>query len=904
MKKITYVFLLLSMGIAGLLFITSEGDQDRTAVIEPIKVEKKSKKSMEERVLFAIERVQYEYDLQKDPITGLIPEDQRDLELQIALEERTNPSSRISSNVYVPRGPSNLGGRTREVVIDISDPTGNTMIAGAVSGGVYRTTNGGASWTRVTANNDIHNATAIVQDPRPGFQNIWYYGTGELFGNSASFGAFFPGNGIWQSVDGGQTWNQIPGTESPFTQAFDSPFDIITGLAVSPVTGDLLIGALRSIYRYDGTDLILEIDGATNSFGYTDVAFTADGRAYAAIDGFNSNATNGVHTSATGNGSWTRIAQEGVPAGWDSGSTGRIVLSTVPSNNDLLYALYANGDGGNIEADLWRYELSTDTWTDFSSTLPDEPGNDLGGNDPFAVQFGYDLVISVKPDDENFVAIGGTNAYVISDIETEPQFRRIGGYRNQFSFALYDLGGGDTHHPDIHSLVFSPFDSNVLFSATDGGVHRTDDVTAVPVAWVNLNNEYQTYQYYDVALDQGVGSDFVAGGAQDNGTTIGGTTAGFPNNSEMSLFFGGDGVSVGIARRGPDFQLYFGSQNGNVATNFPSFRSIRPNGTNNSLFVTLFHLDEDNQDLLYYADGDRLFRTTDAENVVPATWDNLGSIGAAFDIRSFATTRGAYNAATSYLAMGTSNGRVLRLDDPQNAVDISSAVDITPSGASTTNGTVVSAFAMHPDDPDIAMVVYSNYNIPSIFVTNDATSANPTWTLAEQNLAPFSIRSAAILEVDGQVNYYVGTARGLYSNLDPTIGDWALEGIDEMGLALVSDLEYRPSDDKLLVGTHGNGMYDTDATVLSVEDIDGDLSNNLTLFPNPATTELNFRLVANGVTLTSYQTYDLTGRVVSQGNLDDVTRGSLDVSGYNTGMYFFRAVTQDNRVITSRFIKR
>ena len=53
--------------------------------------------------------------------------------------------------------------------------------------------------------------------------------------------------------------------------------------------------------------------------------------------------------------------------------TGRIVLGEAPSNTDVIYALYVNGDSGNIEADLWKYDLSTDTWTDYSSKIPDEP---------------------------------------------------------------------------------------------------------------------------------------------------------------------------------------------------------------------------------------------------------------------------------------------------------------------------------------------------------------------------------------------------------------------------------------------------------------------------------------------------------------------------------------------------
>ena len=84
-------------------------------------------------------------------------------------------TNRTTSSTYTSRGPTNLGGRTRAMAVDLSDATSNTILAGGVSSGLFRTTNGGASWTKVSSNGEIHNVTAIAQDPRVGFQNIWYY---------------------------------------------------------------------------------------------------------------------------------------------------------------------------------------------------------------------------------------------------------------------------------------------------------------------------------------------------------------------------------------------------------------------------------------------------------------------------------------------------------------------------------------------------------------------------------------------------------------------------------------------------------------------------------------------------------------------------------------------------------
>ncbi len=879
-------------------------------ILTSVKQENKIKKTPEEKRLFALERIQHEFDLLKNPFTGVVAKEDRVNQLTAALQIQNQSFNRTSSNTYVSRGPSNLGGRTRALAIDISDETSNTMIAGGVSSGVYRTTNGGANWDRVSSNNDLHNVTAISQDPRPGFQNIWYYGTGEFAGNSTSTaGAFLLGQGVWQSVDGGLSWDPIDATSSVF-QNFDSDFDIIHDLAVSPTTGDLFIATLNSIYSYDGSTLseILLAD-SQNAQTFTDLAIDNSGRIYASIGGDENN-TNGVYLSEDNGDTFNRIAQNGNPSGWSS--TGRTVLATAPSNDNILYALYTNGGNSaanQIEADLWRYDRSTNTWQDFSSKLPDLPGGPVGGIDPFAVQGGYDLVVSVNYENENFVAIGGSSAYRIRDIEVDDEFEQIGGY-NGIQTNIYNTAGGDSHHPDIHALVFDPFNPNILFSGTDGGVHRTDDINAAVTDWVNLNNNYQTYQYYDVFLDQVEGSNLVIGGAQDNGTTAGGTDGGLPNNTEMVSIFGGDGVSVGFGRpENGDFIGYFGFQLGgilrqNFTTN--SLVSIRPTtATANGLFVTLFHIDPDNTENLYYANQNDVYRTASASTVNVGSWDNLGALPTPQRPRSFATTRGAYDPDTSFLLVGGQNGGVFRLDDPQNTTTLSNAINITPNGASTAGGSVVSALAIHPTNPDIAMAVYSNFGIPSIFVTSNATSDDPTWTLVERNLASFSIRAAQILEIEGQTQYYVGTGRGLYSNQDPLVSDWSPEGVDQIGIPVISDLEYRPSDGMMLIGTHGNGMYETENTVLSTEDVNNTVStNNLLIYPNPAEDQLNFNLNSSGARFNSFEIIDAVGRVINQATFENTSEKSVDLTNYTSGVYFLRVTTQNNQSIVRQFLKR
>ncbi|WP_299181900.1 T9SS type A sorting domain-containing protein [uncultured Aquimarina sp.] len=856
----------------------------------PLKKEGKKKgKTMEERRRFAEERWKHEFSIQANPSTGIIPAEEKQKEIVISsdLLIQSKNSKAASNASYISRGPSNLGGRTRSLVIDRGDATSNTIIAGGVSSGVFRTTDGGASWTKVSSNNEIHNVTTIAQDPRTGFENIWYYGTGESQGNSASGnGATFLGQGIWQSTDNGITWNQMPSTAST-QEANDSPFDFMYKIAVHPITGDLYAGAGGAIRRFDGSTWTVELDSGGNFF--SDLAITSTGIVYAAFSG-SSSSTGGVWRSENGTDTFTRIGSNTDPG---FGASGRTVLAIAPSNENIVYTLFTVS-GSLIEAGLWRWNDSgTGTWTDFSTRMPDEPGGDSSGNDPIAVQGGYDLVVSVKPDDENFVVIGGTNAYRASNITDFVQFTRIGGYRDNSGYSLYNLGGGAQHHPDIHALVFDPNNPDILFSGTDGGIHRAD-ATVATVGWTNLNNNYQTYQYYNVAITPNSGSDIVIGGAQDNGTTAGGTDFGRPDLTSMSSVAGGDGVAVAISNDDTCLPFFYGFQNGRMFRDCPNGQEITPDGSD-SQFVTYFYLDPSNNNALYYAGRQNLYRTTESSAVASDSWANMGTMSSATNssgpanenITQFSVTWGAYDASTSYLLMGGSSGSLVRLDNPQGAFGLGSTVDITPAQARTDRGSV-SGIAVHPNNRDIVMVTYSNYGITNIYLTNNATSATPVWTIAERNLADFSIRSVSITEVNSETRYFVGTARGLYSSTDPVNEDWEIEAPNQIGFAVVSAMAYRPADNKLLIGTHGNGMYEAtlETSTLSVDDTDL-LDSNILAWPNPANNVLNV-VVENSLleNRLDYKVFSINGKQLKDGVLNNDKQ--INVSDLAQGNYILQ----------------
>ena len=816
--------------------------------------------------------VEYEFNMIKNPTTGKIPEGSFTAELDQARAILANQQQNniVAVNPYTFQGADNLGGRTRTIAYDVryNGTTNRIILAGGVSGGVFKSIDDGATWVRKSPTGAHFSCTSLAQDTRVGFQDTWYYGVGESSGNSASgSGASYFGNGVYKSTDNGETWVRQTASNTSALESFSTGADCIQKVIVDPTDGNIYVACLAKIMRSidGGTTWVDVLPGIlANSGQTTDVVVSATGRLYASFGGTNDSGVDGVWASAPGAtsgdpGSWTRIAGAGAggsPVGWNfeapagtAGGYGRVVLAIPPSASTFLYALYWNNvtytcGAPAPEAELFRWDDVGATWTNLSATLPDEAGC-LAGNDPFAVQGGYDLVIAVKPDDASTLFIGGTNPYRSSDAGLT--WTRIGGYLSATTYALYPGS-----HPDIHAFAFQPGSPLIMLCGNDGGIQRTLVNTAASVAWTPINSGYRTYQFYHVAVDPRLGNGKVIGGAQDNGTVrnIGGI------GSSFEPVFGGDGVSVGLSNLIAGVQYeYVGFQLGEIYRRDATSGSgvgtsiIPPGESGTGLFVTLFKLDVDNTERLYYANDEKLYRTTSASTVTSGTWTEMTGIGtvvgAAFDITAIATTRGIYSAATASLFLGTSNGRVLRLDNPTGVAAGTAPVEISlGAGFPAAGAGNISSIAVNPRNDDTVLVTFSNYGVTSAYWTGTANSALPAWTAVETGLTLPSYRSSAIAVTASGIEYFVGTSTGLYTSMGlPGAVAWTQEGATEIGNAVVSSLSLRKEDNKLLVGTHGHAMWSTGLTLpivpVTLTEFKGTLQNKQVLLQWSTSTEAN-----------------------------------------------------------------
>ena len=922
------------------------------------------------------------------PKTHRIPADARMKEIKTAekVPLRGMFARGENLNTYAAAGPNNYGGRCRAVKYDVryNGTTNQVLIAGGVNGGIFKSTDGGSTWAwKATAG--YNSVTTLAQDPRGAstnpitgkpYSDTWYAGTGEFTPSSAAVGSFIVGYGMFVSDDNGDTWKPMgfsngTATGSPTNNihTFDNAYDIINRIVVHPTTGDLYVARYSSVLKiirnstayttntaftrssiflpYPANDLF-----TSNTFA--DIAIKSDGsKIFLAWQGSDTATASwapgtllkGVWESSTGNsGSWQKVGDPSIYPSWSSASSqGRIVIALAPSNENIMYVLAENQIDQTTptppEADLYKINMTTGSpgtygFTNLSANIPaGSGGQNFRG---FQAQGGYNLAIAVKPDDANFVVIGGTNAYRSTDgFASASNVNSIGGYQytNQSGFAYPNT------HPDIHFFIFQPGSPAIMIISSDGGLSKTTNVLQASPTYTSINNNFQTYQFYHVAIDPASAQNTFIGGAQDNSCVLRNAFSGTPDNHFSFLeTIGGDGAAVGISNviSSKKF-VYLGTQSGQIRRSQISPvdnsvvvnpASIKPTGASSD-FVTYFYLNPDNTEDLYYTGytgtattpTPKLYRTASASTVTTSTvtasgWTDMTGVSDAIVanantlISSLATTRGSYSASHN-LFIGTEDGRIFRLSDPRNTAASASPTEITPVG--TQSGNVID-IAVNPRNDDTLMAVVSNYvyqsgvdingdpvftDMPSIWVTGNAKSATPTWTQVEGNIKPFSMRSCEIVVKQTGVEYYVGTSIGLYSTaaLNGTSTLWVKEGAGTpLENAIVSGLSLRTSDNTLLIGTHGNGMFYAaiGSVVTGINDpIRNDKNFIQSIFPTIVTGDINIRRGSlTSVKKLDIRIYNTAGQLLFRKE-DSYRDMNIDVKRLAVGSYFISIASSD-----------
>lgn len=889
-------------------------------------------------------RTKWETQMLADPATGAIPDHIRAKELAFSATLPRQPEPQMKSgSFWQNRGPWNVGGRTRALAIDVTNE--NIILAASVSGGIYRSIDSGATWNKITGPSQDLDITCIVQDTRKGKTNIWYAGTGELLGNSASggnFSSFYYGDGILKSTDGGKTFFKLASTSSGLPQVY-RPFDIVnniaidesdTGSTIYAATGDYS-GSIRKSVDGGNTWTTFTSTGLNPYATYTDVAVSPKGILYFTRSNDNNNTAGGLFRSSDGI-NITNITPPGFAAKYDL-----VTIAIDPNDENTVYFLGYTPGYGYKETDyrgvtdyasLWKYRYisgngtgSGGAWKDLSKNIPNF-GGDFGN---FNTQTGYNLYVRVKPGDSKTVFLGCTNLWRSTDsFSTSNNISWIGGYGVNTARPDYKLY--PNQHPDQHNLVFYPSNPNKMITSCDGGVFRTDDNTASDVIYGSLNNGYLTTQFYTIAIDHGTpGNNEIIGGLQDNGSFM--TRSDNPQNN-WTMPGNGDGCYCAIVDGRTDY--YVSSQLGKIyreildTSGTPVQKArVDPLGAKGQMFVNPFILDPVDQKRMFYVAGTHLYRNNDVTQIplhtttdtfaVSTGWQtlNLGK-----DSNQTISALAMSHGSTETLVYGTATGSLFKMDGADGVNP--TITNIT--GSAFPSGAYISCIAISPLNANDMIVVFSNYNVVSLFYTsNGGTSWTDISANLEQNAngtgnGP-SCRWASILPVGHHIAYFIGTSTGLYSTdtLKGINTEWAQQNPDGIGNDIVMMIDTRPSDGLVAVATHGNGIYTANISfAYQVSGVNENANESigfqkLNCYPNP---------VASGAVLTvEYENespdqspvisiVDEEGRTIMDMQASGFTTTGkqsipLKLPQLNPGIYYVR-IQNGNNIVARSFVVR
>ncbi|MEZ5964820.1 MAG: hypothetical protein R3F56_13325 [Planctomycetota bacterium] len=668
----------------------------------------------------------------------------------------------IAPNAWVARGPDNVAGRSVSLVIDPRNA--QRMFAGAVSGGLWRTTDGGQTWTQVDDWWRNLSVGALTMDPST--PDTLYVGTGEGFYSLAhlqrNLSHFVRGAGVLKSTDGGQTWTQLPGTDA---------WQAVTRIAVSPTDSNLLLVSRRpgGIARStDGGQTWTDVVTADTSF---QVAFDPnDGSKAVAHLAPASVQAHQVVTSTDGGLTWQPAASGLATV---AGENSRIELCYARSTAGVVYA--SVGGGGTV----WRSADGGRTWT--------QRGSGTGTSY-------YYNTIWVDPTNENVVVVGSLHAY--RSTNGGQTFTRIS---NGYIMTV-------DPHPDLHAIVNDPgYDGSSnrrVYLATDGGLHVADDILAARQGggWRDLDATMRSTQFYGAAGH--ATGDMVIGGTQDNGTLrLLGT------NRNANLTYGGDGGMVQVDPANPNYtygeyvyaQVHRSTNGGNSAANI--YSGIGDAGSASTAnFISPMLLDP-NDPQRFYVGAARLWRTANARAGSVAWTSVKASVGSLISAMAVAP------GAADQIYVGHNDGRVYRTTNGTQAsptwlvVDDNGASDPLPDR-------VVTRVTVDPTDATRVYVAFGGFAADNLWRSTDG---GQTWQVrvgtAPLALPPAPVYGLAVHPDDGDV-LYAATEVGLFTS-DDGGAHWQASNEGPANV-VCEEVTFMHASRRLLLATLGRGLWTAD----------------------------------------------------------------------------------------------
>ncbi|MCX7929732.1 MAG: hypothetical protein N2663_03310 [Chlorobi bacterium] len=643
---------------------------------------------------------------------------------------------------WVLIGPDNIGGRTRTVV---HHPTRSGVVyVGAAGGGIWRTTDYGATWEPLYDDGVSLSMGALAIDPNN--PDVLYAGTGEMTPASNMQDAW--GTGMYKSTDGGRTWRRIGlATVGAFSKVL-----------LHPLNSNLVYaGGVRSAPGlYKSTDA-----GATwqrmNRYAISDITIHPGDTNLLWIGVWG----NGVWKSTDGGVTFTR-SSSGMP---QADQIGRVSVQCAPSDPRILYALIEGPDptGQSTTNNIGAIYKSIDGGASWQRVYQ-------GDANFFNGQGAYDNFVIVHPTNPDVAFAGGIDVW-----------RTTNGGASWVN--VTDGYGSGSVHVDQHAGVFNPLDPNEIYLANDGGMYRTTRGGGFG-QWQAINNGYAVTQFYAMDVDRSAERK-TYGGTQDNGTL-----GSVQERTSWQSVWGGDGFYTVVNIANPSViygETYYGNLWWrNLATGQAgSFTTgIDPNdqGAWSSPLVL-----ERTTGALYHGRG-RLYR-----NYLNGTrWEYASADP--FDSQAKISAIGASPLDESLVYVGLENGRVFRTDDGGT-----SWTDVSLNGLPLR---FVRDIICSTSEPSTAWICYSGYGTGHVFKTTDR---GRSWQDISTTLPDAPVNALDVHPYNQDI-LIAGTDAGVFITFNGG-RSWTPLGRG-LPRAPVLDLQIVPERSVVRVATHGRSMWE------------------------------------------------------------------------------------------------
>ncbi len=873
-----------STAIAAIVIVSISLYKNSNSLIN--KLESKFEKEEENEAQEIAGALEYYKKIKTNYVTGTIDiNDMNKALLQRAALKKSKTST--TSMVWKELGPDNVGGRVRAIIVDNQDH--NTLWAGSVSGGLWKSKTLGSSWEKVTTIDDENYAiSCITQAPNGDI----YVGTGEADIQSLPSGlglSSAQGAGVFKSSDGGNTFSRLTSTWENSTEP--SAWENVNRLAVDPKNSSRIYAATSSGLRIsnDGGSTWGKAFMGTSSCKCIAVSSTGS----VICD----NGSTTVYISPNGDsGTYTKISGSLADNLIYNSKVSRYEFAFAPSDPNYVYC--AAGSSDDNDPGLSNIYQSTDggyTWTVIGP----------GGSSlfqPIGTQTNYAVDIAVSLSNPGKIFVGGLDIWSWSEND--------GWEQKSLSFS----STSHQMHSDQHIIVCDPYVNNLMFFGCDGGIFQSKDGGET---FSSINSKLNITQFYAVAYSN---DGKVMGGAQDNGTQM----IDYSGNTVQTAteVNGGDGFYCDFSMINPNasFASVYSSDakrassiGGNYSNFYPDKISYGDFGTD--IFVTPLRLWEQ-----FDTDGNpvdtsfvvgftgAVWMTKQALDFsITPEWFQILSVSSSEQANTFAFSADGDNI---YIATNKSysSSKLYRISNLLSARDSASGdvgsaeYSLVSTQIAGFSGRIITSVTVDPNDGDHVIVTLGNFGSTDYIyetktaTTDPASTSTSNFTSIQGDLPEAPVYTALVTKSDSKT-IFVGTEYGVYKTEDGGTS-WTVEdGIDPIPVFMIRQQTTTPENlvsnpGVIYVATHGRGFYSSES-LMGVKEIAQSNKNNISglkVYPNPISEKGTIGYYLKENTNVDLSIYDMQGKLVKSINLGKQNSGThttqFDTAELRSGSYF------------------